>query len=185
LLPVPTGIYDTGRGHPVPNAAFPVPITPSPSYIAELRRGNVGINCVWQEPALSMLAEFESVLLRVNEEKWRAYWKVWVDLQEPQSEARDETQKKRFIARQLRSYAWYKGDDSLVEAMWAICKIEEWFTAFAIKRREQARRVALNRVHPGLAALMFSEAAKDNTKAGSEADTRFRAHIEEAGDEEQ
>jgi len=183
LIPVPTGIYDTARGHLVPSvAAAPVPPSP-PSYIAELRRGNVGINCVWKEPALRMLAEFESELLRVTEEKWRAYWKVWVDLREPETEARDELQKRRFVARQLRSHTWYNGDQSVLEAMAAIGKIDEVFSAFVVRRREEAQRAIVNRVHPGVAAILFPEAAKDKMKIDSEADTRFRAHIEEAGDE--
>jgi len=184
LIPVPTGIYDTGRVHPVPSAtvAAAVPVPPSPTYNAEMRRGNVGINCVWKEPALAMLAEFEFELLRVTEEKWRAYWKVWVDLREPESEARDETQKRRFVARQLRSHAWYSGDESVIEAMAAIGRIDEVFAAFVIRKREEARRAIVNRVNPAVAAMLFSEAGKDKMKVDSEADTRCRAHIE---DEEQ
>ena len=179
LIPVPTGIYDTGRVHPVPSAAVAVavaaPVPPSPSYIAQLRRSNVGINCVWKEPALAMLAEFESELLRVTEEKYRAYWKAWVDLQEPESEARDETQKRRFVARQLRSHAWYSGDESVIEAMAAIGKIDEVFAAFVIRKREEAQRAIVTRVNPAVAAMLFSEAAKAQMKVDSEADARFRA----------
>ena len=81
---VPTAVYNVVGGCRPANA------DPAPaSYIAELRRGKVGINCAWHESALVQLAELEVEVLCVVNEKARAFWKVWVDLRESELEVRD------------------------------------------------------------------------------------------------
>lgn len=180
--PTPTAFYDmTGRvggGHPActNGAVLNVPTT-TRSYIAELQRGNVGVNCVWREPVLERLAEFEPEILRILEEKGRAFWKLWVDLHEPQSEPRDKDATLRFVARQLRSHPWFKGDETVAEAIDATQKIQATYIDFLAPRFLMAN----NRMPQGVTAMMASQAeAQMRTDGG----THFQAQVREVEDAE-
>ena len=188
--PTPTIIYDmTGRvvpGGGLPACTGAAPTTTAPrSYIAEMQRGNVGINCVWKPAALERLAEFEPELLRVLEEKGRAFWKIWVDLNEPQSEARDTDTALRFIARQLRVYPWFKGDETVGEAMEATRKIGALYVEFLTRNQGGPARffVANNRMMPpGVTATMVSQAEAQMRPEGG---TYSQAQVNEVEDAEQ
>ena len=179
----PTFMYDmTGRvggGHPASTsgAVLAVPTTTTKSYIAELQRGNVGVNCVWRETVLERLAEFEPEILRILEEKGRAFWKLWVDLHEPQSEPRDKDATLRFVARQLRSHPWFKGDETVAEAIEATQKIQATYIDFVSPRFLMPN----NRMPQGVGATMVSQAeAQMRTDGG----THFQAQVREVEDVE-
>ena len=178
--PGPTIIFDmTGRVGGGGHAAPPV------SYIAELQRGNVGVNCVWKESALENLAEFELEILRILEEKGRAFWRLWVDLNEPQSEARDRETVMRFVARRLRVYPWFKGDETVAEGMEAVRKIHAIYVEFMSRDRAAAPArflVASHRLPLGVTATMVSQA---QVQARAEGGTHCQAQVKEVGDAEQ
>lgn len=184
--PTPTIIYDmTGRivGGGNPGLTSAVPTAPG-SYISELQRGNVGINCVWKASALERLAEFEPEILRILEEKGRAFWKIWVDLNEPQSEMRDRDMALRFVARQLRGYPWFKGDETITEAMEATRKISAMYVEFLTRNQGGPARflVANNRMPPGVTATMVPQAEAQMRPEGG---THCQAQVKEVEDAEQ
>jgi len=193
--PTPTIIYDvTGRvgggggvGHPPVYTGAAVPATVPRSYIAEMQRGNVGVNCVWTESTLGLLAEFELEILRVLEEKGRAFWKLWVDLSEPKSEARDMEKALRFAARQLRVYPWFKGDETVKEAMEAVRKINVIYGEFMTRNRGGPARIlvaANHRMPPGVTvpATMVSQAEAQMRTEGA---THCQAQVREVEDAEE
>jgi hypothetical protein len=179
--PLPTALYNAVHGgHPANSSTVPAP----GSYIAELRRGNVGVNYVWDESTMAQLAELEVEVLRVADEKARAFWKLWVDIREPDLELRDREKGMRFVARQLRTYSWYRGDETVEEAMDAIRKINRISMAFMAGKCEETAHVSTaNRtMPPGVAATMFSGAA--GLRMGATAEMYSQAQVEEAGDAE-
>lgn len=199
--PTPTIIYDvTGRigggggggggvVHPPGYTGPAVPATVPRSYIADLQRGNVGVNYVWKESTLGLLAEFELEILRVLEEKARAFWKLWVDLSEPQSETRDMEKALRFAARQLRVYSWFRGDETVKEAMEAVRKIHVIYVEFMTRNRGGPARILVapandNRMPQGAvpATTMASQAeAQMRTEGG----TQCQAQVREVEDAEE
>jgi len=188
--PTPTIIYDmTGRvggggGHPACTGGA-VPATVPRSYIAELQRGNVGVNCVWKEAALERLAEFEPEILRVLEEKGKAFWRLWVDLNEPQSEARDRETTLRFVARQLRVYPWFKGDETVTEAMEAVRRIRTTYVEFLRDRGGPARiLVAANNRMPLGVTVPATMVPQAEVQMRIEGGTHCQAQVEEVEDAE-
>src|SRR6266702_155322 len=158
--------------HPV--AGYPVPSIPGHSgpsmahrprlptipgsYIAELEKGNVGDNYIWNELYLAQLAELEPLALHGTGEKGRAFWKVWVDLHEPGLDLRDKAKKYRFIARALRAFPWYKGEESLEEATQAMERFDGLHKKLAARKYAQHVHFVLNRPTPGVTVMEFLEA---------------------------
>lgn len=181
--PAPAAIPKTPAGVPVPL-----------SYIAALQRSNVGVNCVWKPGALQHLGEFEAEVMHVAVDKERAFWRVWVDLIGPEAEARgglgggtmgvvakgeDEEVRKekvmRFLARRLREYSWYRGDETVREAMNVLHKIDELYLVFMARKvaRAASSSFGVDRMPQGVSGRM-----------GAEAETRTQTQVEEVGDEE-
>ncbi|KAH8991873.1 hypothetical protein EDB86DRAFT_2830613 [Lactarius hatsudake] len=123
-----------------------LPTTPR-SYIAEVEKGNVGDNYIWNELYLAQLAELEPLALRGTGEKGRAFWKVWVDFHEPGLDLPDKAEKYRFIARALRAFPWYKGEESLEEATQAMERFDELH-----------KKLAARKPTPGVTVMEFLEA---------------------------
>jgi len=128
------------------------------SYIAELEKGNVGDNYIWNELYLAQLAELEPLALHGTGEKGRAFWKVWVDLHEPGLDLRDKAKKYRFIARALRAFPWYKGEESLEEATQAMERFDGLHKKLAARKYAQHVHFVLNRPTPGVTVMEFLEA---------------------------
>ncbi|KAI9439076.1 hypothetical protein H4582DRAFT_1946514 [Lactarius indigo] len=154
-------------GHPVPSIPGPsgsavtrrarLPTIPG-SYIAEVEKGNVGENYIWNELYLAQLAELEPLALRGTGEKGKAFWKVWVDLHEPGLDLRDKAKKYRFIARALRAFPWYKGEESLDEATHAMERFDGLHKKLAARKYAQHIHFVLNRPTPGVTVMEFLEA---------------------------
>ncbi|KAI0300040.1 hypothetical protein B0F90DRAFT_1726192 [Multifurca ochricompacta] len=136
-----------------------VPPTVPGSYIAEISKGNVGDHYIWNEAFLAQLVEFERLILRGIGEKGKAFWKLWVDLQEPGLSLRDKEKRHRFMARGLRAYPWYKGDESVEEAVKMMRNIDELYKTFAAKKYAQHVHWVLTRPTPGVTVMDFLEAA--------------------------
>jgi len=128
------------------------------SYIAELEKGNVGDNYIWNELYLAQLAELEPLALHGTGEKGKAFWKVWVDLHEPGLDLRDKAKKIRFIARALRAFPWYKGEESLEEATQAMERFDGLHKKLAAKKYAQHVHSLLHRANPGATVMEFLEA---------------------------
>ena len=128
------------------------------SYIAELEKGNVGDNYIWNELYLAQLAELEPLALHGTGEKGRAFWKVWVDLHEPGLDLRDKAKKIRFIARALRAFPWYKGEESLEEVTQAMERFDALHKKLAARKYAQHLHFVQNRPTPGVTVMEFLEA---------------------------
>ncbi|KAH9014598.1 hypothetical protein EDB83DRAFT_2529281 [Lactarius deliciosus] len=128
------------------------------SYIAEVEKGNVGDNYIWNELYLAQLAELEPLALRGTGEKGRAFWKVWVDLHEPGLDLPDKAKKYRFIVRALRAFPWYKGEESLEEATQAMERFDELHKKLAARKYAQHIHFVMNRPTPGVTVMEFLEA---------------------------
>ena len=128
------------------------------SYIAELAKGNVGDNHIWNEPYLAQLAELEPFALHGTGQKGRAFWKIWVDLHEPRLDLRDKVKKIRFIARALRAFPWYKGEQSLEEATQAMERFDGMQKQLAARQCAQHLQLVQNRSTPGVTVMGFLEA---------------------------
>jgi hypothetical protein len=188
-----TIVFDVTRrifgdgGQPMP-AATTVPR----SYIAELQRGNVGVNCVWKEATLEQLAEFETEVLRVSEEKARAFWRLWVDLHEPQLEPWDTREKAgRFAARHLRVYPWFKGDETITEAMEAVRRINAAYGEFTTRDRAGGPTRFLmapntnNRTMPPSGVVPPTMVSQAEARMRTEGGTHPQAQVREVEDEEE
>ncbi|KAH9053138.1 hypothetical protein EDB87DRAFT_1581233 [Lactarius vividus] len=149
-------------GQPVPSIPpmahrVRLPTIPG-SYIAEVEKGNVGDNYIWNELYLAQLAELEPLALRGTGDKGKAFWKVWVDLHEPGLDLRDKAKKYRFIARALRAFPWYKGEESLEEAAQAMKRFDGLHKKLAVRKYAQHVHFVLNRPTPGVTVMEFLEA---------------------------
>lgn len=128
------------------------------SYVAVLEKGNVGANYIWNEHYLAQLAELEPLALDKAGEKGRAFWKVWVDLHEPGLDLRDKAKKYQFITRALRAFPWYKGEETLGEAIQAMERLDGLQKALAARKYAQHVQFVLNRPTPGMTVMEFLEA---------------------------
>jgi hypothetical protein len=114
----------------IPNTSIIFPARPLPptswSYVAELKRRNVGTNCVWTDDFLSELAELEPTVLHGGGEKRRAFWKAWVDLRHPglELDLRDTNRLRLMITQSLRGYPWFNGDQTMQEAVVELIRMD-------------------------------------------------------------
>jgi len=149
VLSVPTS---SAMAHPTRLSTIPG------SYIAELEKGNVGDNHIWNELYLAQLAELEPFALHGTGKKGRAFWKVWVDLHEPGLDLRDKEKKIRFIARALRGFRWYKGEQSLEEAIQAMERFDGLQKKLAARKYTEHLQFVQNRATLGVTVMEFLEA---------------------------
>jgi len=124
----------------------------------EVEKGNVGDNYIWNELYLAQLAELEPLALSGAGEKGKAFWKVWVDLHEPGLDLRDKAKKLGFIAHTLRGFSWYKGEESIEEAIQAMELFEALHKKLAATKYAQHIHFVMNRITPGVTVMEFMEA---------------------------
>ena len=152
VLGIPSNPGSSAMAHP-PGAS-----TVPGSYIAELAKGNIGDNYIWNELYLAQLAELEPLALQGTGEKGRAYWKVWVDLHKPGLDLRDAAKKNRFIAGALKTLPWYKEEESWVEAITAMERFDGMHKKLAAAKYAQHVHYVMNRPTPGMTVIGFMEA---------------------------
>lgn len=81
-----------------------------------------------------------------------------MDFHEPGLDLPDKAKKHRFIARALRAFPWYKGEESLEEATQAMEQFDELHKKLAARKYAQHIHFVMNRSAPGVTVMEFLEA---------------------------
>jgi hypothetical protein len=163
---------------------YPAMLYPPPaqcSYIAILKSLNIGTNRIWPDSVLALLAVIEPQVLHGTgdaDDKRRAFWKVWVDLNWPGLgvDQRSNGAIIHAMARALSIYTWFKGHETMEEALREFSRIKGIVKKYRDKNCQQNTLVIRAVVAQQVSNILYaSEVKKAHAQTQSQAQAQLEA----------